>query len=441
MENTGNVSQNVANSEYQLHKYVFQGNVSFVSDLLKTHDVAQKDVHGNTPLHLAVMLGQKECIRLLVDHNAPVNVKNSQGWNCFVEAVSYGDREIIVCLLRKLKQQQSDVLNAEKANLISMLNQLEDFHMVLKWDFKSWVPLISRMLPSDTCTIHKKGSNIRVDLSVLEFKDMKWERGDFTCLFMGNGNSGNLLILLDNNRRVYQNADLMEKEVDIEDHVDLIMSSSILQASISTEHVTYRRLQSGWISRQNKTEKVGRFLADSYCVEGLSFDFTTRSEHLPEDSQHRDNAGGAFYRSSLNSESSEPRRTASLPPPTPRNVSFEDYITAAPGQPPVLGRTPVIQKTTKDFKATLAMSEHFPLTVDALLNVLNISINFKHLNKLREFVQMKLPPGFPVKIDFPVLPTVMAHIRFEDFEFQDNIDEDMFEIPTDYSEDRKRFWN
>lgn len=34
----------------------------------------------------------------------------------------------------------------------------------------------------------------------------------------------------------------------------------------------------------------------------------------------------------------------------------------------------------------------------SLLNVLEAIAPFKHFNKLREFVQMRLPPGFPVKI-------------------------------------------
>lgn len=33
-----------------------------------------------------------------------------------------------------------------------------------------------------------------------------------------------------------------------------------------------------------------------------------------------------------------------------------------------------------------------------LLNVLEVIAPFKHFAKLREFVQMKLPSGFPVKI-------------------------------------------
>lgn len=47
-------------------------------------------------------------------------------------------------------------------------------------------------------------------------------------------------------------------------------------------------------------------------------------------------------------------------------------------------------------------SERKPLTpgfsLSRLLNVLEVVAPFKHFNKLREFVQMKLPPGFPVKL-------------------------------------------
>ena len=38
------------------------------------------------------------------------------------------------------------------------------------------------------------------------------------------------------------------------------------------------------------------------------------------------------------------------------------------------------------------------MTVEMLLNILEVVTPFKHLKKLREFVTMKLPPGFPVKI-------------------------------------------
>lgn len=87
----------------------------------------------------------------------------------------------------------------------------------------------------------------------------------------------------------------------------------------------------------------------------------------------------------------------------------------------------------------LLQSKDFPLTVDALLNVLEVIAPFKHFSKLREFVQLKLPPGFPVRIELPILPTVTACITFQDFNFNTEITDSLFEIPTDFMEDPNRF--
>lgn len=35
-----------------------------------------------------------ECAHLLLAHNAPVKVKNAQGWSPLAEAISYGDRQM-----------------------------------------------------------------------------------------------------------------------------------------------------------------------------------------------------------------------------------------------------------------------------------------------------------------------------------------------------------
>lgn len=74
-----------------------------------------------------------------------------------------------------------------------------------------------------------------------------------------------------------------------------------------------------------------------------------------------------------------------------------------------------------------------------LLNVLEVIAPFKHFTKLRKFVQMKLPPGFPVKIDIPVLATVTATITFQEFSFRNDIPSELFEIPVHYVEDPHRY--
>lgn len=83
-------------------------------------------------------------------------------------------------------------------------------------------------------------------------------------------------------------------------------------------------------------------------------------------------------------------------------------------------------------------SKDFPLSVDMLLSVLEVIAPFKHFSKLREFVTLKLPSGFPVKIDIPILPTVSAKITFQKFEFRDDISPELFVIPDNYKEDSMR---
>ncbi|TNN64916.1 Ankyrin repeat domain-containing protein 13C-A [Liparis tanakae] len=89
--------------ELPVHECVFKGDVRLLSSLIRTHSITQKDVHGNTPLHLAVMMGHKECALLLLAHNAPVKIKNAQGWSPLAEAISYGDRQ-----MSELRERRSD---------------------------------------------------------------------------------------------------------------------------------------------------------------------------------------------------------------------------------------------------------------------------------------------------------------------------------------------
>lgn len=70
----------------------------------------------------------------------------------------------------------------------------------------STVPLVSRVLPSDLCQIHKKGTSFRLDTTLVDFamNDMKWERGEITFLFDGDAKPPHSLIVMDNKAGVYQ---------------------------------------------------------------------------------------------------------------------------------------------------------------------------------------------------------------------------------------------
>uniref|UniRef100_A0A673UGC5 Ankyrin repeat domain-containing protein 13C n=1 Tax=Suricata suricatta TaxID=37032 RepID=A0A673UGC5_SURSU len=394
-------------AHYPVHECVFKGDVRRLSSLIRTHNIGQKDNHGNTPLHLAVMLGNKECAHLLLAHNAPVKVKNAQGWSPLAEAISYGDRQMITALLRKLKQQSRESVEEKRPRLLKALKELGDFYLELHWDFQSWVPLLSRILPSDACKIYKQGINIRLDTTLIDFTDMKCQRGDLSFIFNGDAAPSESFVVLDNEQKVYQRIHHEESEVETEEEVDILMSSDIYSATLSTKSISFTRAQTGWLFREDKTERVGNFLADFYLVNGLVLESRKRREHLSEEDILRNKAimeslskGGNIMEQNF-----EPVRRQSLTPPPQNTITWEEYISAENGK---------------------------------LLNVLEVIAPFKHFNKLREFVQMKLPPGFPVKLDIPVFPTITATVTFQEFRY-DEFDGSIFTIPDDYKEDPSRF--
>lgn len=167
-----------------------------------------------------------------------------------------------------------------RPNLVKALRQMGDFYMELKWDFQSWVPLVSRILPSDICKIHKCGSMIRLDTTLVDFSDMRWERGDISFIFRGDKSPKESLTVLDNEFQCYQRVRYEETETEVEDEVDILMSSDILAAQMSTKNINFTRAQSGWIFKEDKKETIAGHECDLYGINGLVLESRKRREHL-----------------------------------------------------------------------------------------------------------------------------------------------------------------
>lgn len=121
-------------------------------------------------------------------------------------------------------------------------------------------------------------------------------------------------------------------------------------------------------------------------------------------------------------------------------MTWDEYLSVNDNETlPHLGRKPMYKSSTKYFKGTVAMSEDFPMTVEVLMDVLEVIAPFKHFSKLREFMLTRLPPGFPVKIEVPVFPTVSAKITFHSFAYSKSIPSNLFKVPREYTEDPNRF--
>jgi len=257
---------------------------------------------------------------------------------------------------------------------------------------------------------------------------------------------------MDNKLKVFQQIRHQESEHEIEDEVDVLMSSDIVAAQLSTKALQFHRLSSGWLFRSEKTESVGSFMADYYSITGFTVESRKRREHLTEEDLQKNKAiidnltrgppnGSHLDMGSKGDDSLlQPIRRPSLSPPAKaRKITWKEYISSSPGQFPTLGRSVISKNSSKSFRATLAMSQDFPLTVDSLINVLEVIAPLKQFKKMREFVEVRLPPGFPVKLEIPILPTVTAKITFQDFVFDDQLPDELFSIPPSYAEDPSRF--
>lgn len=69
-----------------------------------------------------------------------------------------------------------------------------------------------------------------------------------------------------------------------------------------------------------------------------------------------------------------------------------------------------------------------------LNKLLDALVPLAKFRKLKEFINLKLPPGFPVKIDIPIVPAISAKVCFQNFKKQPP-SKSLFEVPKDYKEE------
>ncbi len=76
-----------------------RGTFGFFEDAIKTRNPSIRFDEGQTPLHLAVILGEKHMVEYLLQSGASVNAKDSSGATPLHEAIRYGNVDIVKTLL------------------------------------------------------------------------------------------------------------------------------------------------------------------------------------------------------------------------------------------------------------------------------------------------------------------------------------------------------
>ncbi|XP_053219791.1 ankyrin repeat domain-containing protein 13A isoform X2 [Podarcis raffonei] len=311
--------------------------------------------------------------------------------------------------------------------------QTPDFYVEMKWEFTSWVPLVSRVCPSDVCRIWKSGAKLRVDITLLGFENMSWERGKRSLIFRGEEDTGNWaeLIEVNHDEKVVatERFEITQqiKRLTLDSmtpktkEVERRLTSPIISTSLDTRNIAFERNTSGfWVWRTEKSELVSDYDAKVYTANNVNVVTKIRTEHLTEEEKRRYKADRNPFESFLGTIEHEYGAQQDLTTEyattnNPTAITPEEYFNPQFDlKDRDIGRPKEVTIRTQKFKANLWMSEQFPLSlVEQVTPIVDLMARTSaHFAQLKDFITLDFPPGFPVKIEIPLFHILNARITF-----------------------------
>ncbi|XP_073528954.1 ankyrin repeat domain-containing protein 13A [Phyllobates terribilis] len=417
-------------AEYPLHVLVWNNDFRALERELDGKDIEELDPRGRTALHLAVSLGHLESARVLLRHKADVTKENSDGWTVLHEAVSTGDPEMVQMVLQYREFHKASTALGGVPELLKKTLEASDFYVEMKWEFTSWVPLLSRVCPSDICRIWKSGAKLRVDATLLGFENMSWIRGKHSFIFKEEDNWAELMEINHDDRTVTKERFDISQEIEgitldsmqpAEREVSKRLTSPVINTSLDTTSIAFERTKSGfWGWRTDKAESVNGYEAKVYSANNVNVVTKTRTEHLTEEEKSRYKADRNFLESLLGTVEHQFGAQGDLTTEfatanNPTAITPEEYF-----NPDFdlknrdIGRPKDLAIRTQKFKGTLWMCEDFPLSlVEQVTPIIDLMARTSsHFAHLRDFITLQFPPGFPVKIEIPLFHVLNARITF-----------------------------
>lgn len=111
--------------------------------------------------------------------------RSADGWNCVHDATLCDDEFLLAQLFLRSEKQLYGLIQARQESFFRALEKLPDFEAEIFLEAHSWVPMVSKILPSDTIRIWKRGSQLRCDSGLKGLDGVKWKRGRMSHMFMG----------------------------------------------------------------------------------------------------------------------------------------------------------------------------------------------------------------------------------------------------------------
>lgn len=254
-----------------------------VSEVVDRRDVPIRE----TPLHLAVRLGDSAAVEMLMAAGADWSLQNEQGWSALQEAVCAHEEGIAMIITKYYQPLAWAKWCRRLPRITGTMHRMRDFYMEITFNFESSViPFITRIAPSDTYRIWKRGSNLRADMTLAGFDGFKIQRSNQSFLFLGDGTEdgkvapGSLLMLTHKDKEVtntLEGAGAQPSDAEIAQEVAIMSQTNMYRPGLD---VTQAELipQLTW-RRQEKMDMVGPWKAKVYDMHHVQI--SVRSRRVP----------------------------------------------------------------------------------------------------------------------------------------------------------------
>ncbi|CAI9776958.1 unnamed protein product [Fraxinus pennsylvanica] len=251
-----------------------------ISAVIDRRDVPNRD----TPLHLAVKFTDEVAMEMLMLAGADWSLQNEQGWSALQEAICNREERIAKIIVRHYQPVAWAKWCRRLPRLIGTMRRMRDFYMEITFHFESSIiPFISRIAPSDTYKIWKRGANFRADMTLAGFDGFRIQRSDQSILFLGDGSEdgkvppGSLCVVSHKDKEVmnaFDGSGDPATDAEVQQEVTSMSQTNIFRPGIDVTKAVLLP-QTTW-RRQDKTEMVGPWKAKVYDMHNVVVSIKSR---------------------------------------------------------------------------------------------------------------------------------------------------------------------
>ncbi len=190
---------------------------------------------------------------------ASTNILDRSWWRPLHYAVSLNDDDLLKCIFSYHIKEKFDIFERKLPRLLTTLSEIPDGRFEILYEVICSVPLVSRLLPTDTVKIFKSGDSVRVDTTLIGMKKLRWLRGDVSLYFVGSSplhhikKTGELIFADHNQKRMASVVGEFKglSEEDLNEGIETLTSNSMGTSNIWSRDVVFKprnSLGSSWLS-------------------------------------------------------------------------------------------------------------------------------------------------------------------------------------------------